>query len=109
MTITADSSSSGAATFTVSASGLTSVTFTATEAASCTSNCATHVANPFTGAKPYLNPDYVSEVQAQVSADGGNAAEAAVANYQTAIWLDHIAAIDGGVTATGTRTGLMRS
>jgi cellulose 1,4-beta-cellobiosidase len=108
VTITADSSSSGAATFTVSASGLTSQTFTVTEAAACTSNCATHVADPFTGAKPYLNPDYVSEVQAQVSADGGNAAEAAVANYQTAIWLDTIASIAGGTTATGTRTGLQQ-
>jgi cellulose 1,4-beta-cellobiosidase len=108
VTITADSSSSGAATFTVSASGLTSVTFAATEAAACTSNCATHVADPFTGAKPYLNPDYVKEVQAQVSADGGNAAEAAVANSQTAIWLDTIASIAGGTTATGTRTGLQQ-
>ena len=106
VTITADSSGSGAATFTVSASGLTSVTFTATEAAACTSNCATHVADPFTGAKPYLNPDYVKEVQAQAAADGNNAAEAAVANSQTAIWLDTIAAINGGGT-TG-RTGLQQ-
>jgi cellulose 1,4-beta-cellobiosidase len=106
VTITADSSSSGAATFTVSGSGLTSVTFTATEAAACTSNCATHVADPFTGAKPYLNPDFVKEVQAQASADGNNAAEAAVANNQTAIWLDTIAAINGGGT-TG-RTGLQQ-
>jgi cellulose 1,4-beta-cellobiosidase len=106
VTITADSSSSGAATFTVSASGLTSVTFTATEAAACTSNCAAHVADPFTGAKPYLNPDYVKEVQAQAAADGNNAAEAAVANNQTAIWLDTIAAINGGGT-TG-RTGLQQ-
>ena len=106
VTITADSSSSGAATFTVSASGLTSVTFTATEAAACTSNCAAHVADPFTGAKPYLNPDYVKEVQAQAAADGNNAAEAAVANSQTAIWLDTIAAITGGGT-TG-RTGLQQ-
>ena len=106
VTITADSSSSGPATFTVSASGLTSVTFTATEAAACTSNCAAHVADPFTGAKPYLNPDFVKEVQAQAAADGNNAAEAAVANSQTAIWLDTIAAITGGGT-TG-RTGLQQ-
>ena len=38
------------------------MTFTATEAASCTSNCAAHVADPFTGAA-YLNPDYVAEVK----------------------------------------------
>jgi cellulose 1,4-beta-cellobiosidase len=109
VTITADSSSTGAATFTASASGLTSVTFTATEqTATCTSNCTTPASDPFTGSKPYLNPDYVSEVQAQVSADSGNAAEAAVANYQTAIWLDTMASIAGGTTATGTRTGLMQ-
>jgi len=108
VTVTADSSSSGAATFTVSASGLTSVTFTVTEAAACTSNCTTHVADPFTGSVPYLNPDYVKEVQTQAAADGNNAAEARVANFQTAIWLDTMAAIAGGTTATGTRTGLMQ-
>ena len=108
VTITADSSSSGAATFTVSATGLTSVTFTATEAAACTSNCAAHVADPFTGAKPYLNPDYVAEVKTQAAADGNPAAELAVANNQTAIWLDTMASIAGGTTATGTRTGLQQ-
>jgi cellulose 1,4-beta-cellobiosidase len=84
------------------------VTFTATEAAACTSNCSAHVADPFTGAKPYLNPDYVSEVKTQAAADGNPAAELAVANYQTAIWLDTIASIAGGTTATGTRTGLQQ-
>jgi cellulose 1,4-beta-cellobiosidase len=108
VTITADSSSSGSATFTVSASGLASQTFTATEAAACTSNCAAHVADPFTGAKPYLNPDYVAEVKTQAAADGNPAAELAVANSQTAIWLDTIASIAGGTTATGTRTGLQQ-
>jgi cellulose 1,4-beta-cellobiosidase len=108
VTVTADSSSSGAATFTVSATGLTSVTFTATEAAACTSNCGAHVTDPFTGAKPYLNPDYVAEVKAQAAADGNPAAELAVANSQTAIWLDTIASIAGGTTATGTRTGLQQ-
>jgi cellulose 1,4-beta-cellobiosidase len=110
VTITADGTSTGAATFTVSASGLTSVTFTATEQTStCTSNCPPPPVNdPFSGSKPYLNPDYVTEVNAQVAADGGNAAEAAVAQSQTAIWLDTIASIAGGTTATGTRTGLMQ-
>jgi cellulose 1,4-beta-cellobiosidase len=108
VTITADSSSSGAATFTVSGTGLTSVTFTAAEAAACTSNCTAHGADPFTGAKPYLNPDYVAEVKTQAAADGNPAAELAVANSQTAIWLDTIASIAGGTTATGTRTGLQQ-
>jgi cellulose 1,4-beta-cellobiosidase len=107
VTITADASSTGAATFTVSGTGVTSATFTATEAAACTTNC-THVADPFTGSTPYLNPDYVAEVNAQVSADGGNAAEAKVATFQTAIWLDTMASINGGTTATGTRTGLQQ-
>jgi cellulose 1,4-beta-cellobiosidase len=64
---------------------------------------AAHVADPFTGATPYLNPDYVNEVKTQATADG-SAAEASVANSQTAIWLDTIAAITGG-GSTG-RTGL---
>ena len=104
VTVTADNAGTGVATFTASATGVTSVTFTATEAAGCTSNCG-HVADPFTGAKPYLNPDYVKEVQAQATTDGSSA-EAAVANNQTAIWLDTMAAINGGGT-TG-RTGLMQ-
>jgi cellulose 1,4-beta-cellobiosidase len=62
-----------------------------------------HVADPFAGATPYLNPDYVSEVNTQATADG-SAAEASVAKNQTAIWLDTMAAIQGGGT-TG-RTGL---
>jgi cellulose 1,4-beta-cellobiosidase len=66
------------------------------------------VADPFTGSKPYLNPDFVNEVQTQAAADGNNPAEESVATFQTAIWLDTIAAIDGGATATGTRTGLMQ-
>ena len=64
-----------------------------------------HVADPFTGSQPYLNPDYVKEVQTQASADGSSA-EAAVAKYPTGIWLDSIAAINGGGT-TG-RTGLQQ-
>jgi len=101
VTFTADSSSTGSATFTVSATGYPSVTVTVNE----TSNGGggNHVADPFAGSKPYLNPDYVKNVQAQASADGSSA-EAAVAKYQTAIWLDSIAAIAGG-GSTG-RTGL---
>src|SRR6266700_3883562 len=105
VTITANSSGTGAATFTVSATGYTSVTITATETSSGGGGGAGHVADPFTGAKPYLNPDYVKEVQAQATADGSSA-ESAVANSQTAIWLDTIAAINGGGT-TG-RTGLQQ-
>ena len=55
---------------------------------------ATHVANPFAGASPFLNPNYVAEVQAQAAADNSSA-EAKVASYQTALWMDHIGAIAG--------------
>ena len=107
VTITADSSGTGAATFTASATGYTPASVTATETASSGGGggAGGHVADPFTGAKPYLNPDYVKEVTAQATADG-SAAEAAVASSQTAIWLDTIAAINGGGT-TG-RTGLQQ-
>ncbi|HWG25871.1 glycoside hydrolase family 6 protein [Actinospica sp.] len=67
---------------------------------------ATHVTNPFVGAVSYLNPNYVSEVQSQASADGNNAAEAKVATYQTAIWMDHIGAIAGDSTHLGLQAQL---
>jgi cellulose 1,4-beta-cellobiosidase len=69
-------------------------------------HAATHAANPFVGSVPYLNPDYVSEVHAQASADGNNAAEAKVATYQTAIWMDHIGAIAGDSTHLGLKAHL---
>jgi len=56
-----------------------------------------HVTNPFVGAKQYLNPDYVKEIQAQATADG-SAAEAKVATWQTGIWMDKKAAITGDST-----------
>jgi cellulose 1,4-beta-cellobiosidase len=101
VTFTADSSSTGSATFTVSAAGYPSIAITVNETSN--SGGGGHVADPFAGSKPYLNPDYVKEVQAQATADGSSA-EAAVAKYQTAIWLDTISAIAGG-GSTG-RTGL---
>jgi cellulose 1,4-beta-cellobiosidase len=56
-----------------------------------------HVANPFVGATQYLSPDYTAEVNAQAAADGGalGAAEATVANFPTAVWMDKIGAIAG--------------
>ena len=41
-----------------------------------------------------------------MSADGGNAAEAAVAKYQTGIWMDHIGAIAGDSTHLGLQAQL---
>ena len=101
VTFAADASSTGSATFTVSAAGYPSITITVTETSN--SGGGGHVADPFAGSKPFLNQDYVKEVQAQATADGSSA-EAAVAKYQTAIWLDTISAIAGG-GSTG-RTGL---
>jgi cellulose 1,4-beta-cellobiosidase len=60
-----------------------------------------HPANPFPGTTPYLNPDYVAAVQTQASADG-SAAEAKVATWQTAIWMDH----KGAITGDGGHMGL---
>ncbi|HEY2241694.1 MAG TPA: glycoside hydrolase family 6 protein, partial [Streptosporangiaceae bacterium] len=98
VTISADASSTGAATFTAAGSGYGSATITATEAASGgsggTGGSGGRVADPYNGSQPYLNPDYTAEVQAQASKDGSST-EAEVANYQTAIWMDHIGAIAG--------------
>ncbi len=68
----------------------------------------THVANPYVGATPYLNPDYVAEVKAQAAADGGSlgAAETQVAGYQTGIWMDRIGAIAGDSTHLGLQAHL---
>ncbi len=88
------------------ASGMVTFTFTIG-----TGNTGPHPTDPFPGTKPYLNPDYVSEVNAQATADG-SAAEARVASNETAIWLDSKAAIVGGTTTnqgvTTTRTGLQQ-
>jgi cellulose 1,4-beta-cellobiosidase len=64
-----------------------------------------HVADPYTGATKYLNPDYVTEVNTQASADGSSA-EASVASFQTAIWLDTISRINGDSTHTSLTTQL---
>ena len=104
VTIAADTSSTGSATFTANASGYTSATVTATEQ-SGTSNGG-HVADPYSGATTYKNPDFVNEVNTQAAADGNNAAEKAVGNYQTAIWMDHIGAITGDSTHMGLQAQL---
>jgi cellulose 1,4-beta-cellobiosidase len=106
VTISADASSTGAATFTASGSGYGSATITATEAASGGSGgTGGRVADPYNGSQPYLNPDYTAEVQAQASKDGSST-EAEVANYQTAIWMDHIGAIAGDSTHLGLQAQL---
>ena len=84
-----------AAALTAGAAATRGLSIAAPSHAATASQAATaRVADPFTGATPYLNPDYAAEVKAQASADGSSA-EAAVANFQTAIWMDHIGAIAG--------------
>jgi cellulose 1,4-beta-cellobiosidase len=96
--ITANSSGTGAATFTVSATGCTPVTVTVTETAAGSTTTPSHVANPFTGSTWYVNPDYTAEVA--TSAAGASGTLAAQMTYigtqPTFIWLDHIGAIYGG-------------
>ncbi|NUR61496.1 MAG: glycoside hydrolase [Catenulispora sp.] len=77
----------------------------AAPAGSAPALAAAHVSNPFSGSSPYLNPDYVSEVQSQAAADGSSA-EAKVGTYQTAIWMDHIGAIAGDSTHLGLKAHL---
>jgi cellulose 1,4-beta-cellobiosidase len=96
--VAANSSGTGAATFTVSATGCTSVTVSGTETAAGSGTTASHVTNPFTGAGWYVNPDYTAEVA--TSAAGASGTLAAQMTYvgkqPTFIWLDHIGAIYGG-------------
>jgi cellulose 1,4-beta-cellobiosidase len=106
VTISADTSSTGAATFTASGGGYSSATITATETASSPGGGGGgRVADPYNGAEPYLNPDYTAEVQAQATKDGSST-EAEVANHQTAIWMDHIGAIAGDNRRLGLKTQL---
>lgn len=65
----------------------------------------THLQNPYVGAQGYINPDWAAEVTAGAASVGGTlgAQEAKVAKYSTAVWLDTIAAVNGG---TGYKTSL---
>jgi cellulose 1,4-beta-cellobiosidase len=96
--VAANSSGTGAATFTVSASGCASVTVQGTEAAAGSGTAGSHVTNPFTGAGWYVNPDYTAEVATSAAAASGTLAAqmTAVGKEPTFIWLDHIGAIYGG-------------
>nr|WP_233516805.1 glycoside hydrolase family 6 protein [Paenibacillus curdlanolyticus] len=67
-----------------------------------------HVDNPFVGATQYVNPDYAALVDtsiAQVTDATLKAKMETVKTYPTAIWLDRIAAIQGG-EANGGRKSL---
>ena len=109
VTVAANSSGTGAATFTVSAPGCTSVTVTGTETAAGSTTTPSHVTNPFTGSTWYVNPNYTTE--AATSAAGASGTLAAqmtlVGQQSTGVWLDHIGAIYGG-TANSNRMSLQQ-
>jgi cellulose 1,4-beta-cellobiosidase len=98
VTVAANSSGTGAATFTVSAPGCTSVSVTGTETAAGSTTTPAHVANPFTGSSWYVNPNYTAEVATSAAgASGTLAAQMTLVGQQpTGVWLDRIAAIYGG-------------
>jgi cellulose 1,4-beta-cellobiosidase len=108
VTVAADSSSTGATTFTATATGCTSVTSTGTEVSAPTAVTTSHVTNPFTGASWYVNPDYTAEADSSAASASGTLASQMeyVGTQPTFIWLDHIGAIYGGSdNATGITGG----
>ena len=109
VTVAANSSGTGAATFTVSAPGCTSVTVTGTETAAGSTTAPSHVVNPFTGSTWYVNPNYTSEVATSAAGASGTLATqmTLVGQQSTGIWLDHIGAIYGG-TANSSRMSLQQ-
>jgi cellulose 1,4-beta-cellobiosidase len=56
-----------------------------------------HQANPFVGAKQYVNPLWKASVEAEAARQSGSLASAmrTVENQPTAVWMDRIAAIAG--------------
>ena len=98
VTVAANATGTGAATFTASTPGLTSVHVTGTETAAGSTTTPSHVANPFTSSTWYANPDYAAEVAtSSAGASGTLAAQMTLVGQQsTGIWLDRIAAIYGG-------------
>ena len=109
VTVAANSSGTGAATFTVSAPGCTSVAVSGTETAAGSTTAPSHVVNPFTGSTWYVNPNYTAEVATSAAgATGTLAAQMTLVGQQsTGIWLDHIGAIYGG-TANSNRMSLQQ-
>jgi cellulose 1,4-beta-cellobiosidase len=95
--VSANSSGTGAAMFTVSAPGCASVTVTATEVAS-SGSAGAHQVNPFTGASWYVNPNYTAEADSSAASASGTVASQmeTVGNQGTFIWLDRIGAVYGG-------------
>ncbi|PSL52475.1 cellulose 1,4-beta-cellobiosidase [Saccharothrix carnea] len=81
----------------------TTTTTTGTTTTTTTGNPGEHVANPYSGAKGYLNPDYVANVNSLADSTGGTLGTAMrkVAQNSTAVWMDRIGAITSGRGLTG--------
>jgi cellulose 1,4-beta-cellobiosidase len=103
VTVTGDAASTGAATFTASSAGYTSVATTGTETAAGSTTVPAHAVNPFTGSSWYVNPNYTSEVATSAAGASGTLAAqmTLVGKQSTAVWLDRIAAIYGGTNNSG--------
>jgi cellulose 1,4-beta-cellobiosidase len=92
----------GSRTFTVSSTGLPSVTVTATEIDDDVAP-GQKVDNPYAGADGYINPEWRDQVLAEADNHSGTLAAQMrnVANNPTAVWLDRIGAITDGLGLEG--------
>ncbi|OAX50777.1 glycoside hydrolase family 6 protein [Paenibacillus sp. AD87] len=66
-----------------------------------------HVDNPFVGATSYLNQDYSALVDTSIALTSDAALKAkmeTVKSYPTAVWIDRIAAINGGTDNAGRKS-----
>jgi cellulose 1,4-beta-cellobiosidase len=64
-----------------------------------TGSASARVANPYTDAKGYVNPEWRSKAEAE---SGGSR----ISNTPTGVWMDRIAAINGSATSMGLRDHL---
>jgi cellulose 1,4-beta-cellobiosidase len=90
-------------TSTSTSTSTTTTTTTTTTTSTTPDNPGEHVANPYVGAKGYLNPDYVANVNSLADATGGalGTSMRKVAQNSTAVWMDRIGAITAGRGLTG--------
>ncbi|WP_235533085.1 glycoside hydrolase family 6 protein [Paenibacillus sp. Leaf72] len=66
-----------------------------------------HQNNPFVGATAYLNPDYSALVDTSITLTSDTSLKAkmeTVKSYPTAVWIDRIAAINGGANNAGRKS-----
>ncbi len=110
---TTTSTVNGSTTTTVIATSTTSTSATTTTTSNTTTTTqggnTTHVLNPFDNTNQYLSPDYAALIDKSIATESSDPALVAkmklLKNVPTAIWLDRIEAITGGVINSG-RLGL---